>query len=175
MFLLGFLPIVLLVYYRLPHRAQNAFLVLASLVFYASWDWRFLAPLLFTTSLDYWLARRMQASVVAGGPPAQRKSYLLISVVSNLALLGFFKYFNFFAQSASDLAKVLGFDIGVGTFEIVLSLAISFYTFQALSYTIDVYRGDLHARSEEHTSELQSRENIVCRLLLEKKKISATS
>ena len=144
-FLLGFLPFVLLVYYRLPHRGQNAFLVLASCVFYASWDWRFLLPLLFTTSLDYWVAARLEAELVSGKSPASRKKYLLLSILANLGLLGFFKYFNFFAQSAVQLAQSLGFDIGLRTFEIVLPLAISFYTFQALSYTIDVYRGELHA------------------------------
>jgi alginate O-acetyltransferase complex protein AlgI len=144
-FLLLFLPVALIGYYLLPHRGQNAFLVLASCFFYASWDWRFLAPLLFTTSLDYWIARRMEALVEAGRPLSSRKKYLLISVIANLGLLGFFKYFNFFAQSAVQLAQGLGLDIGLRTFEIVLPLAISFYTFQALSYTIDVYRGELHA------------------------------
>ena len=139
------MPIVLIVYYLLPHRGQNAFLVLASCVFYASWDWRFLLPLLFTTSLDYWVAGRMEAAVAAGRTLASRRKYLLISVVSNLTLLGFFKYFNFFAQSAVELTRALGFDVGLRMFEIVLPLAISFYTFQALSYTIDVYRGELHA------------------------------
>jgi alginate O-acetyltransferase complex protein AlgI len=144
-FLLGFLPIVLLVYYLLPHRLQNAFLVLASCFFYASWDWRFLLPLLATTSIDYWAAQRMEASLVLNEPKSARKKYLVTSIVLNLSLLGFFKYFNFFADSASLLAKTLGFDIGVRTFEIVLPVAISFYTFQALSYTIDVYRGEIHA------------------------------
>ena len=144
-FLLGFLPIVLIIYYTLPHRGQNAFLVMASCFFYASWDWRFLVPLLFTTSLDYWVAGRMEAAVHAGQPLASRRKYLVVSVVANLSLLGFFKYFNFFSQSAVQLAHAMGLDIGLRTFEIVLPLAISFYTFQALSYTIDVYRGELHA------------------------------
>jgi alginate O-acetyltransferase complex protein AlgI len=144
-FLLGFLPIVLIVYYLLPHRGQNTFLVIASCVFYASWDWRFLAPLLFTTSLDYWVARRIEAEVEAGKPRASRKKYLIVSVVANMSLLGFFKYFNFFSESAVQFAQAFGLDIGIRTFEIVLPLAISFYTFQALSYTIDVYRGELHA------------------------------
>lgn len=144
-FLLGFLPAVLLGYYLLPHRAQNAFLVLASCVFYASWDWRFLAPLLFTASLDYWIAGRLEAEAAAGRSLRSRRRYLVVSVVSNLGLLGFFKYFNFFSQSAASLAHAMGFDLGLRTFEIVLPVAISFYTFQALSYTIDVYRGELHA------------------------------
>ena len=144
-FLLAFLPIVLIVYYQLPHRGQNAFLLLASLVFYASWDWRFLLPLLFTTSVDFWVARRIEALAAAGRPQTDGRGYLLISIVSNLGLLGFFKYWNFFAGSAVDLARLLGFDLTLRTAEIILPLAISFYTFQALSYTIDVYRRTLQA------------------------------
>mgnify|MGYP003333964580 FL=1 len=144
-FLLGFLPVVLLVYYLLPHRAQNVFLVLASCFFYASWDWRFLLPLLVTTSLDYWISLRLEATAHDGTPQAKRKRYVIISVVANLGLLGFFKYFNFFTDSAAELLRVFGLDVPVRTFEIVLPVAISFYTFQALSYTIDVYRGQLHA------------------------------
>jgi alginate O-acetyltransferase complex protein AlgI len=144
-FLLGFLPAVLLIYYLLPHRLQNAFLVLASCFFYASWDWRFLLPLLATTSLDYWAALRMEESLARKEPMAARKKYLILSVVLNLSLLGFFKYFNFFADTATLFAKACGIDIGMRTFEIILPVAISFYTFQALSYTIDVYRGEIHA------------------------------
>ena len=144
-FLLGFLPIVLLVYYLLPHRAQNAFLVVASCVFYASWDWRFLFPLLFTTSLDYWISQKLDEARRDGASEKVRRRYLTLSVVANLGLLGVFKYFNFFAQSAVELAQFFGLQVSVHTFEIVLPVAISFYTFQALSYTIDVYRGQLHA------------------------------
>lgn len=144
-FLFLFLPIVLIVYYRLPHRGQNAFLVLASCLFYASWDWRFLLPLLCTTGLDYWISLRMEASQARGEPQAHRKHLLVLSVVANLTLLGFFKYFNFFAASAQQLAHTLGFEVSLHTFEIVLPVAISFYTFQAMSYTIDVYRGELHS------------------------------
>ena len=144
-FLLGFLPVVLLVYYLLPHRKQNVFLVLASCFFYASWDWRFLLPLLVTTSLDYWISLRLEATAHDGTPQSARKRYVMISVVANLGLLGFFKYFNFFIDSAVQLCHLFGFEAPMRTFEIVLPVAISFYTFQALSYTIDVYRGQLHA------------------------------
>lgn len=139
-FLFLFLPIVLAVYFCLPHRGQNAFLVLASCVFYACWDWRFLAPLLCTTSLDYWISTQLENS----RDPVKRKKLVTISVVANLALLGFFKYFNFFVQSMQAALTQLGFHPDVQTLNIVLPVAISFYTFQALSYTIDVYRGDLH-------------------------------
>lgn len=144
-FLLGFLPAVLLLYYLLPHRAQNVFLVIASCLFYASWDWRFLLPLLVTTSLDYWISLRLERTAHDGTAQSIRKRYLMISVVANLSLLGFFKYFNFFTDSAAELLRLFGVDIPVRTFDIVLPVAISFYTFQALSYTIDVYRGELHA------------------------------
>jgi len=143
-FLFLFLPIVLIVYYLLPHKQQNTFLVLASCFFYASWDWRFLLPLLCTTGLDYWVAGRLEASHKAQGPQSERRRLLWISVISNLALLGFFKYCNFFIESTSAVLTVLGFDVSVHTLNIVLPVAISFYTFQALSYTIDVYRGELH-------------------------------
>jgi alginate O-acetyltransferase complex protein AlgI len=146
-FLLCFLPVVLIFYYRLSHKHQNIFLVLASLVFYATWDWRFLAPLLFTTFLDFWVAKKLEESHGDPQRAGERKRYLLISVISNLSLLGFFKYFNFFAQSAQQLGSAMGLDLSIGMLEIVLPLAISFYTFQALSYTIDVYRGELHATS----------------------------
>src|SRR5438105_14459290 len=76
-----FLPVVLAIYYPLPHRYQNRFLLLASVFFYACWDWRFLAPLLITTSIDYWCAARM------GSLSSGRKRYLVLSVVANLGLL----------------------------------------------------------------------------------------
>jgi D-alanyl-lipoteichoic acid acyltransferase DltB (MBOAT superfamily) len=144
-FFFVFLPIVLGIYYALPHRGQNAFLVLASCVFYASWDWRFLAPLLFTSSLDYWISKRLEIAKEQNWPPQRRKHYLLISVVSNLSLLGFFKYFNFFAGTLAQFLALLGLHPDIHALNIVLPVAISFYTFQALSYTIDVYRGELHA------------------------------
>jgi D-alanyl-lipoteichoic acid acyltransferase DltB (MBOAT superfamily) len=102
---LVFLPIVLIVYYQLPHRGQNAFLVLASCFFYASWDWRFLFPLLFSTSIDYFCAARMATSFDRGEPATARRKYLLFSLVTNLGLLGFFKYCNFFAIPATNSAR----------------------------------------------------------------------
>jgi alginate O-acetyltransferase complex protein AlgI len=144
-FLLLFLPIVLIVYYRLSHGRQNAFLVVASCVFYASWDWRFLLPLLCTTSLDYWVSRRLEDAAASGASVSRRRRYLTLSIVANLSLLGFFKYFNFFVASAADLARLLHVPVTMPTLQIILPVAISFYTFQAMSYTIDVYRGELHA------------------------------
>lgn len=144
-FLFVFLPSVLAIYFLLPHRWQNAFLVVTSCIFYASWSWRFLIPLICTTSLDYWVSRKLDYLWRVGADPKIRRRYLLVSLIGNLGLLGFFKYFNFFAASADDLAHLLGLHIAVPVFTIVLPIAISFYTFQAMSYTIDVYRGELHA------------------------------
>jgi alginate O-acetyltransferase complex protein AlgI len=140
-----FLPIVLIGYYLLPHRGQNAFLVAASCIFYASWDWRFLFPLLFSTTTDYFCAARMEASLQRGEDSAARKKYLLTSLVTNLGLLGTFKYFNFCVDSVHDLATLFGLHIPTPALRVILPIGISFYTFQALSYTIDVYRGKLHA------------------------------
>lgn len=142
---LAFLPLVLLAYHLLPHRAQNTFLVLASCFFYASWDWRFLFPLLFSTTIDYFCAQRMEESLARSEPQSARLGYLRLSLVTNLGLLGFFKYFNFFAETLHALLHSMGLDVGVQTLNVILPVGISFYTFQALSYTIDVYRGEIHA------------------------------
>lgn len=140
-----FLPIVLALYYALPHRGQNVFLVFASCFFYASWDWRFLLPLLFSTTIDYFCASRMERSFERGEPVAARKRYLVFSLVTNLGLLGFFKYFNFFVDSLHAVLSTVGIEVSLPTLRVILPVGISFYTFQALSYTIDVYRGKLHA------------------------------
>ena len=138
-FILLFLPLVLVVYHLLPHRGQNIFLVIASCVFYASWDWRFLLPLLFTTAVDYHISLKLAESVRRGEPQQVRKRWMQLSIALNLGLLAFFKYANFFAQSAVDAGRLLGLDWSLQVMEIVLPVAISFYTFQAMSYTIDVY------------------------------------
>ena len=140
-----FLPVVLLVYYQLSHHNQNRFLVVASCYFYASWDWRFLAPLLFSTTIDFYCARQMERSIEAGGSHAQRKRFLVLSLVTNLGLLAFFKYCNFFVDSFHDLMLSLGVEVPMPALNVILPIGISFYTFQALSYTIDVYRGQVHA------------------------------
>lgn len=140
-----FLSVVLLGYALLSHRSQNRFLLIASCFFYACWDWRFLALLLFSTSTDFFCASRMQVLHELQAPPAMRRKYLLLSLITNLGLLGFFKYFNFFLDSYWGLVRVFGFAVSHRTLNIILPIGISFYTFQALSYTIDVYRGKLHS------------------------------
>ncbi|MFC2150178.1 MBOAT family O-acyltransferase [Calditrichota bacterium] len=134
-----FLPIVFAVYWLLNRRSlrvQNAFLVLASYVFYGWWDWRFLSLILISTVVDY------AVGIGLGGQEdkSKRKALLWVSVVVNLGLLGFFKYYNFFLQNFIDAFTLLGLPFEARSLSIVLPIGISFYTFQTMSYSIDVYR-----------------------------------
>lgn len=142
-----FLPIVLALYYllRQRHEAQNRLLMVASLYFYASWDWRFLGLLFLTMIVDFNVAAWLERMHEAGAPQARRKRVLAISMASNLAILGFFKYCNFFIDSLQSFAASLGLHPSLHTLGIVLPIGISFFTFQSMSYTIDVYRGELKA------------------------------
>lgn len=140
-----FLLVVLPTYYVLPHKKQNVFLLLASTFFYASWSWKFIFPLLFSTIIDYYCAKRMEALILQGAPQSARRPYLVFSLITNLGLLAFFKYFNFFAENLQAVLNSIGLSNSQMVFEIILPIGISFYTFQALSYTIDVYRGQMHA------------------------------
>lgn len=133
----AFLAIVLPVYYLLPHRWQNRFLLAASYVFYGAWDWRFLFLLMLSTAVDFTLAILLEGSSTA----LVRKRLITLSVVTNLGILGFFKYFDFFVESAAELLGSVGLEPNVPFLSIVLPVGISFYTFQSLAYTVDVYRG----------------------------------
>ncbi len=137
----AFFVCVLVVHVHLRHRVQNHFLVAASWFFYGWWDWRFLALILGSTALDFLCGLALDA--LRG--PARRRAVLALSLLLNLAVLGFFKYFGFFAESAVALLETLGFAADRPTLEILLPVGISFYTFQSMSYTIDVYRGRLRA------------------------------
>jgi D-alanyl-lipoteichoic acid acyltransferase DltB (MBOAT superfamily) len=123
----------------LNHRWRNRLLLVASYVFYGYWDWRFLSLMLFSTGFDYFCARRIDIMT----RPAARKAFLIFSVTANLAILGFFKYFNFFQDGAVRFGNLIGWNISPVTLNIILPLGISFYTFQTMSYVIDVYRRDL--------------------------------
>jgi alginate O-acetyltransferase complex protein AlgI len=136
-----FFAITLAVYWRLPHRAQNVLLLVASYVFYGwvhPW-WPLL--LLATTTVDYWSARQMTAR------PDQKKLWLWISIITNFGLLGFYKYFDFFVDNVAAAAGSLGWNIPHVALRLALPAGISFYTFQSMSYTIDVYRGHAPART----------------------------
>jgi alginate O-acetyltransferase complex protein AlgI len=140
-----FLPVVLCLYYLLNHRWQNVMLMAASLFFYACWDWRFLFLLLVTVFGDFFIAAYLDQLRERGAHESRRKWILGISMALNLVILGFFKYFNFFTQSLHDLLATFGWQTNIHTLNIILPVGISFYTFQSMSYTIDVYRGELKA------------------------------
>lgn len=139
-----FLPLVLLVYGQLRHRQQNLFLLAASYIFYAYWDWRFLSLLILSTGLDYAIGK-----LIAGArrrhDPASARRWLVASVVANLGILGLFKYYGFFVDSLNVLLAQAGATPATGLVEFILPIGISFYTFQSLSYTIDVYREKIPA------------------------------
>ena len=136
-----FYVIVFALYWQLDRRGQNWLIVAAGLVFYGWWDWRFAVLLLVTTGIDYWVGLALEREQGA----RERRAWLLLSLVSNLGALGFFKYFNFFAASFVRVADVFGAHPSPFVLRVVLPMGISFYTFQALSYTIDVYRRELDA------------------------------
>jgi alginate O-acetyltransferase complex protein AlgI len=134
-----FLSVVLILYRALPHRGQNRMLLLASWFFYGWWDWRFLLLLLASTTVDYTLARAMYVAE----SPVRKRRLLQTSLAFNLGLLGFFKYFNFFVDSASALLTSFGLSGLTTHLDVVLPVGISFYTFQEISYVVDVYRGTM--------------------------------
>jgi alginate O-acetyltransferase complex protein AlgI len=137
-FLLFFIG-VLVVYWSLPwNLARKVFLLAASLFFYAVWDWRFLFLIVGSTLVDY-----VAGLMIDRSQGRARKVWMLVSLAVNLGALAIFKYFNFFAASLADLAHALGAELSVPTLTLVLPLGISFYTFEKLSYTIDIYRGNL--------------------------------
>ncbi len=122
-------------YVLLPHRKQNLLILAASYLFYGWWDSRFTLLLLLSTVVDYNCALAIRSK------PERRRLFLFLSLATNLGILGFFKYFNFFVGSAERVFECFGMSADVFTLSIILPVGISFYTFQTLAYTIDVYRG----------------------------------
>ena len=135
-----FLPVTFALYWAIGserRRLQNILLLAASYVFYGWWDWRFLGLIIFSSLVDYLVG--LSLGRVSGG---QARRWLLgVSIGVNLGLLGFFKYFDFFITNLREAFTLMGAPINLGTLEIILPVGISFYTFQTLSYTIDIYRG----------------------------------
>jgi D-alanyl-lipoteichoic acid acyltransferase DltB (MBOAT superfamily) len=131
-----FLPVVLGLYWLLKHRQQNALLLAASYVFYGAWDYRFLGLMMLSTITDFTVGRLLEATE----DDRRRKRIFLVSLGVNLGILGFFKYFNFFADSFASLLRQVGFEAHAPTLRILLPIGISFYTFHGISYTFDVYR-----------------------------------
>lgn len=140
---LVFLPLVFLLYWRLKGSLtiQNLFVVAVSYLFYGWWDYRFLFLISFTTLCSY--LSGVMIDKLSG--KRSRKVVAAANIALNLGILGVFKYYNFFAGSFAELLSLFGMQASFTTLHIVLPVGISFYTFQALSYTIDVYRGDIKA------------------------------
>lgn len=137
-----FLPIVFIVYWYIFNKnlkLQNLFIVIVSYIFYGWWDWRFLFLIIFSTVLDYTIGRLLSREKSLG----KRKLLLATSIVVNLGFLGFFKYYNFFIENFITAFTFFGTKPSIQTLNILLPVGISFYTFQTLSYTIDVYKNKL--------------------------------
>ncbi|MFC0876138.1 MBOAT family O-acyltransferase [Saccharicrinis sp. FJH2] len=137
-----FLPLVFLLYWFIFNKklkVQNAFLVVVSYIFYGWWDWRFLSLIAFSSLVDYLVGIGLGRTEDV----SKRKGLLLLSIFVNLGFLGFFKYFNFFSQGFADAFTLLGYKFNPFQLNIILPVGISFYTFQTLSYSIDVYKKKL--------------------------------
>jgi len=136
-----FFTVVLSIYWRLPHRIQTLFLLGASYIFYAAWDWRFVGLMLLSTVVDYSVGRGL--AVIED--QKRRKLLFGASLALNLGVLGFFKYFNFFVDSAVALIERTPLQVNEPVLEVLLPIGISFYTFHGISYTFDVYRREIRA------------------------------
>lgn len=137
-----FLPIVFLLYWFVANKnlkLQNFLLLVASYVFYAWWDWRFLSLIVFSSAVDYFVGIGLSKTE----KQQKRKILLLLSIFVNLGFLGFFKYFNFFSESFAEAFTLFGHPFEASRLYIILPVGISFYTFQTMSYSIDVYRKKL--------------------------------
>jgi D-alanyl-lipoteichoic acid acyltransferase DltB (MBOAT superfamily) len=142
-----FLPTIFVLYWFLLNRnitAQNLLIVVASYVFYGWWDWRFLTLIFFSTVVDYFVGLRLAKT----DNTTNRKVLLWTSILVNIGFLGFFKYYNFFLDNFVTAFSFFGYSIAENTLNIILPVGISFYTFQTLSYTIDVYREKLKPTSD---------------------------
>jgi alginate O-acetyltransferase complex protein AlgI len=138
-----FLPIVFILYWygtKGNPKYQNLLIVLASYIFYGWWDWRFLSLMLFSTLVDFFIG----LSIVKRKTKNSKKRMLILSILINIGLLAFFKYFNFFTDNFIATFSFFGYHFNPLSIEIILPVGISFYTFQTLSYSIDIYRGKLN-------------------------------
>lgn len=126
-------------YLVLDHKWQNRLLLVASYVFYGFWNWRFLFLIFISTVLDYTCGIQIDESEHI----KRKRLFLLMSLLGNLSILWFFKYYDFFAVGAQQFLRLIGFSVSPHLLRIILPVGISFYTFKTLSYTIDIYRGQM--------------------------------
>ncbi len=131
-----FFALVWAAYLSLGHRLQNRMLLVASYAFYASWDWRFLSLIVLTTITDFFCARAIHGE----SDKAIRKRWVAVSCTVNLGVLGVFKYFDFFVENLAQLSASVGLELSYPMLNVILPVGISFYTFQSMSYTLDVFR-----------------------------------
>ena len=137
-FIFLFLPVVVVLFWLIPRGYPRlTFIIVASCVFYGLWDWRYL-PLLLGTTLVDWAAGHFIARMEAG---RRRKLLLAAAIAVNLGLLAYFKYRGFFFSSMDGLLKLLGAGEPLPILRVLLPVGVSFYTFAAISYVVDVYRG----------------------------------
>ncbi|WP_010522220.1 MBOAT family O-acyltransferase [Aquimarina agarivorans] len=137
-----FLPTVFFLYWFVLNQklvAQNTLLLAASYLFYGWWDYRFLGLIIFSSFIDYYCGLAIEKS----SSKRNKKRWLVVSMLVNLGFLGAFKYFNFFSASLSYGLNSLGYEVDTLTLNIILPVGISFYTFQTMSYTIDIYKEQL--------------------------------
>jgi alginate O-acetyltransferase complex protein AlgI len=140
----GFFAVVYVVYRLLGHRAQNVWLLAASYCFYAAWDWRFSGLLAASTLVSFAAGQALDRPALKADRRRAR-GVLWAALAFNLIVLGFFKYAGFFVDSAAAVLSSIGFDTGRPALAIILPLGISFYTFMAMAYVVDVYRGEMPA------------------------------
>ncbi len=146
-FLFLFLPIVFTLYWFVFNKnlkVQNLLLLFSSYIFYGLWNWYFLSLIVLSSAVDYWAAKNIYRSEIK----ERRKIFLYISVFTNLSILGVFKYFNFFAENLAELFLMFGIVLDLPTLKVILPVGISFYTFQSLGYTIDVYKRKIAATDQ---------------------------
>ena len=137
-----FFPIMYVIYWSINKtrlNIQNIFIVFSSYFFYACWDYRFLSLIIFSTIIDYFSALK----IVSEKNQNKRKLILYVSIFSNLGILFFFKYFGFFIENFQSVFSFFGAKVNISSLNIILPVGVSFYTFQTLSYTIDVYRKNI--------------------------------
>ena len=138
-FAIFFMVVLPLSWLLMPHvHRWRPFIVVASFVFYGWWDWRFVALLAGSIVWNQLMAARIHGAAVR----SRRKALLVLALAGNLGVLGYFKYYDFFVSSTQNLAAIVGLDLPLSVREVVLPVGISFYTFMAMSYVVDVYRGE---------------------------------
>jgi alginate O-acetyltransferase complex protein AlgI len=141
---LVFFPVVLILYFAIPFKWRNVLLLLASWYFYMSWKFEYIILIILSTSIDYFAGLKIEQT----GNKKVKKRFLIVSLVGNLGILFFFKYFGFFFESFTSILNNSEWYKNISHFDILLPIGISFYTFQSMSYTIGVYRNKTKAEQD---------------------------